>query len=129
MIVIACGGRKYFRRDFVWAALDAAHAKRPFSLLLQGGATGADEDAGAWAVDRGVTMACRPADWKALGNRAGPVRNAGMLAEAIKLAKGQIRDVGVIAFPGNRGTNGMVALARNAAVTVWQPKERAPAGA
>lgn len=129
MILIACGGRHYYRQAFVWAALDAAHAKRPITLLIQGGATGADEDAGAWAVDRGVTMACRPADWKALGDRAGPVRNAEMLAEAIQLAKGQIRDVGVVAFPGGRGTNVMVALARNAAVTVWQPKERAPAGA
>lgn len=42
MKVIVCGGRDYQDRDAVWAALDKAHAQRPLSMVIHGGARGAD---------------------------------------------------------------------------------------
>ena len=68
--------------------------------------------------DRGVPFDVYMADWKRLGRKAGPIRNQRMLVEG----KPDL----VVAFPGGKGTAGMVTLARNASVEVivvdsWAP--------
>jgi hypothetical protein len=53
-----------------------------------------------------------PADWERHGRKAGPIRNRTMLA----VGKPDL----VVAFPGRRGTEHMVAIARNANVPILE---------
>ncbi len=108
--VLVCGGRDFDDRAAVYATLDRLHADRPFGAMIAGGARGADTLAVEWAQNRGVPFDVYMADWEGLGRKAGPIRNQRMLVEG----KPDL----VLAFPGGKGTAGMVTLARNAGVDV-----------
>lgn len=110
MRVLVCGGRDFTDRDRVFRELDDLHVQKPITLVIHGGAKGADRSAEAWAMSRAVPFRRFLADWKTLGKGAGPVRNARMLADGKP-------DV-VVAFPGNRGTADMVRKAFAANVPV-----------
>lgn len=113
MKILVCGGRDFSDRDALFAALDAAHERRPIQVLIHGAARGADSLAGEWADERGVLSAAMKALWEKHGRKAaGPIRNRGMLL---------LRPDGVIAFPGGSGTADMVAAAREVDVPVWAP--------
>lgn len=112
MKVIVCGGRDFDNVSAVRHALTAAHAKRPITLLIEGGANGADKLAREWAKAEGVPCETVHADWKRYGPAAGPLRNSKML---------EYKPDAVIAFPGGRGTADMVRIARQAGVKVWEP--------
>jgi glutaredoxin 3 len=99
--VLVCGGRDYEDREHVFSVLDRLHARQPITLIIAGGARGADSFAKAWALTRGVLTSIKPADWARYGNRAGPVRNAEMLRDD----KPHL----VVAFPGGAGTRDSVA--------------------
>jgi len=111
-VIIVCGGRNYQDRERVFAALDRAHAKRRITLLVHGGAPGADTLAGEWAKERGVWVQVFEADWDRHGKAAGPMRNQAMLDAGCG---------GVIAFPGGSGTADMCRRAERAGVKVWRP--------
>jgi predicted Rossmann-fold nucleotide-binding protein len=109
--LLVCGGRNY--RD---AARVATELRRYIalptngkSIVITGGATGADELAKLWCYGNGVCVAEVPALWVWYGNVAGPVRNAAML-----LLEPNV----VLAFPGGKGTADMVRQARDAGVNV-----------
>jgi hypothetical protein len=110
MKVIACGGRAYEDDVIVDIVLDHLHRKTPVTLLIHGGATGADVLARSWAMRRGVPTDTYPAAWQHHGLAAGHIRNGWMLRE------GQ-PDL-VVAFPGGDGTADMVRQARGAGVPV-----------
>jgi hypothetical protein len=102
---LICGGRDFDD----WAMLDRAlsalilHPKA--AVIIHGAAHGADTLAAAWGKERKAAEVIPvPADWKAHGNAAGPIRNRRMLDE--------FRPDVVIAFPGGRGTADMVKQAR-----------------
>jgi len=109
--LIVCGGRDFADRDAAWAALDRVHAERGIREVIEGGARGADTLAGEWADARGVKRTTVAADWS-LGRKAGPIRNAAMIALAPD---------GLIALPGGRGTENCCAQATAAGITVWRP--------
>lgn len=111
MRVLVCGGRDFSDRDSAYRTLDAIHAETPISVIIEGGASGADRLAFQWASEgnRCGTLTF-DADWNALGKAAGPMRNWRMLN------KGK-PDV-VVAFPGGRGTADMVRRAKKAGVRV-----------
>jgi hypothetical protein len=115
--VLVCGGRDFADRDFVFRCLDRAHAKRPITLVISGGADGADALGEQWAQANRVHCAVVKALWNArdgsLDRSAGPKRNEAMLSLAPDA---------VIAFPGGNGTAHMVRVAMDANVTVWEPK-------
>lgn len=113
MRLLVCGGRDYNDRERLFAALDAAHAHKPVTLVIHGAAKGADTLAGEWADARGIPVQAYPADWKKLGLVAGPVRNERMLREG--------KPDGAVAFPGGNGTADMVRRAEAARVSVWHP--------
>lgn len=116
MILLVTGGRYYVNREAVFSALDRVHAKRPITVLVHGGAEGADALAEEWAVARGVRFrrfAVSKYEWIHYGKGAGPMRNARMLEEA--------KPAGVVAFPGGAGTADMVRRAHAAGITVWEP--------
>lgn len=100
MKVLVCGGRDFNDRRFVYNELDKRHAVTPISLLICGGARGADQLAQDWASYRRVACRVFNADWETHGRAAGPIRNQLMLDDGTP-------DL-VMAFPGNRGTADMV---------------------
>ena len=112
MKLLVTGGRNYDDEAAVYYALDALHAKRPITLLIEGGADGADKRCKAWAEMHGITVHTESANWKAHGRRAGPMRNAKMLT---------LVPDGVLALPGGIGTADMCKQALAAGLKVWKP--------
>jgi predicted polyphosphate/ATP-dependent NAD kinase len=119
MRVLVCGGRDYSRIDaFNWLEAnlrdEAAHALSCFnvtvSMIIHGGARGADEGSAQWAKSEDVKAIEFLADWKKHGRAAGPIRNQRMIDEG----KPDL----VIAFPGGRGTADMVSRARVAGIPI-----------
>lgn len=116
MKVLVCGGRDYTNRQFLFDVLDGVHSQTPISLVIEGGATGADRLARSWAIARGIAFQTFEANWKLYGGRAGPVRNAKMLRDG----KPDL----VVAFPGLLGTPHMVKIATDAGVRVLKTWEK-----
>jgi hypothetical protein len=106
--VLVCSGRDYSDRAAVYASLDSLHAEHSFTVLIAGGARGADTLAEQWAKDRGVPTEM---DWKGQGRAAGPICNERMLKEG--------RPDLVVAFPGGKGAANVVVQARAAGVRVF----------
>lgn len=119
MRVLVTGGRKYANQARVYAALDAVHAKHGITLIIEGGATGADRFARGWAIARGVPFETCEADWVRYGNAAGGIRNSQMLSDW--------KPEAVVAFKGNSGTADMVEKAVRAGVPVWDVPDQRPA--
>ena len=113
MRVIVTGGRDYADRARVFAALDTIHAETPIGCVVQGGARGVDEHADGWTEKSGARSVTLPADWKAHGKAAGPMRNQAMIDAGADL---------VVAFPGGRGTADCVRRARAAGIRVVEAK-------
>lgn len=113
--VLVCGGRDYGDRRAVYDILDRAHSVNPITLLICGGARGADQLAAGWAAYRSVPTKVFRADWEKHGRGAGPLRNQQMLTEGDP-------DL-VIAFPGGRGTADMARRAEAASVPVAYIKQ------
>ena len=108
MIVLVCGGRTYDDNIKLSAILDAYGPQ--ISLLIHGGARGADKLAGEWAERHGVPVRVFPANWDQQHSSAGPIRNQQMLDQG--------KPDMVIAFPGDRGTADMVKRAKIARIKV-----------
>lgn len=132
MRVLVCGGRDY---GWVDKANHIGHNQAEYDLmewelnnttnpehggkwsfeLICGMAFGADTMAYNWAKRHGITVHEFPANWHKYGKRAGYLRNKQMLDEG----KPDL----VIAFPGGKGTDMMVKLAKEANVEVIQIAE------
>ena len=108
MRLLVCGGRG-FADEPGFNRLMGTLIERP-SVVIHGGARGADRMAGRWALNHGIPAEVYEADWDRDGKAAGPIRNARMLAEG----KPDL----VLALPGGRGTADMVAKAEAAGVPV-----------
>ncbi len=104
--VIVCGGREYRDHQCVYRILNSELKNiddSSFFILIQGGATGADQLVRQWAIDKGIHCATVPALWGKFDKSAGPKRNRAMLL---------LQPTKVVAFPGGKGTRNMVELAR-----------------
>lgn len=115
--LLVCGGRDYTNRDKLFAVLDTLEKSVGIVGVMHGAAKGADSLARDWAVSRGKPHMSFPADWERNGKRAGPIRNARMLAEG--------RPTLVMAFAGGRGTADMVERSRKAGLMAWEVQEDA----
>lgn len=121
--MMVVGGREYKDQEFVFAILDSFHEAKPITTLIHGGARGADTLAGRWAEARGVSVEEFFADWEIYGRKAGPMRNARMIAEA--------RADALLVFPGGELTQDLKQRARLAGLPVYEPspaKELATTG-
>ncbi len=107
MRVLVCGGRYYRHPQKVYDALSDLDG---VSLVIEGGAQGADCFAAEWADETGTPHRQFNAAWNTHGRAAGPIRNKRMLDEG----KPDL----VVAFPGGRGTANMVRQARKRGVRV-----------
>ena len=110
MRLLVCGGRDFQAGDVFFQAMEAL----PFepSLIIQGGARGADTLAKNWAYQKGVHCAEIRAMWHIHHKSAGMKRNRAML---------QLRPDYVLAMPGGNGTDSMCDLATKQGVPVWRP--------
>lgn len=106
MRVLVCGGRDF--NDYP-KVIDVLEDIKP-SLIIHGAASGADTLGGMFAKGWSIPVEAYPADWKAHGKAAGPIRNKQMLVEG----KPDL----VVAFPGGRGTENMIKQATTAGVPV-----------
>lgn len=112
MRVLVTGGRDFSDRQYAWQVLNLAHLKRPITIVIEGGAAGADAMGRSWANKHGIEVATCDADWELYRGRAGLVRNAKMLREHHPQL--------VIAFKGGRGTAHMVRISLEAGIPVLQ---------
>ena len=99
MKVLVCGGRKYARRDLVYAGLDRLNAASRIALVIHGACTGADTLAGDWAAARGVPVADYPIE-----------AGEGGFARNLRMLEASQPDL-VVHFPGGNGTKHMRDLA------------------
>lgn len=109
MKLLVCGGRNYCDIAQIYTALDYLHHIHGISLLIAGGASGADTIGALWARQNNIPTRIFPADGST-GRGAGMPRNRRMLAEGTP-------DL-VVAFPGGRGTAQMVRIAKEAGIPV-----------
>ena len=112
MRVIVCGGRNFYDRDALDVALSAFNRKHPLTLVITGGARGADTLAETWAHQHGIHTCRIPALWDTHGKAAGGIRNSVMLT---------VDPEAVIAFPGGSGTADMVQRAMDEGLPIWKP--------
>jgi hypothetical protein len=105
--VVVCGSRDWTDAAAIADRLD----KLPWPFIIEGGAEGADNIAGNYAVRRGLPHATVPANWLRYGKRAGHLRNGWMLDLQPDL---------VIAFQrnGSRGTQNTIDEARRRGIPV-----------
>jgi hypothetical protein len=108
--VLVCGGRNYANWDLVVKTLAEIRRTKGITLLMHGGAPGADKLAGNWGQLANVPMEVFKADWAKHGRAAGPIRNQQMLDDG--------KPDMVVAFPGGRGTADMIRRAKAAGVKV-----------
>lgn len=101
MRIIVTGGRDYKDQKKVDEVLDLLFPE----LVIEGGATGADELARIWCMKNKVEGKTYRANWTAHGKAAGPIRNRQMVEEN--------PDAIVIAFPGGRGTQSCIEIAKS----------------
>jgi len=113
MRLLVCGGRDFENKLGLYAALDAVHRKKPITVLVHGGATGADRLAGLWASENKVRVEVYAADWDGQGKAAGPIRNQRMIDHG--------KPDAAVAFAGGSGTADMVRRLESAGIKVWQP--------
>ncbi len=107
--VIFCGSRHWTDEAVIGWYIDRLPAD---TVVLQGGARGADAIAKRLAEARGLPVEDFVAEWGRLGFKAGPVRNRRMLESGVDA-------VYAFRLPGHSpGTDDMVRIARAAHVSV-----------
>lgn len=112
MKILVCGGRKFSNRAKLEHVLFSVHEKRGITLIIEGGANGADRMAREWANQNGIPCVTEFADWNRYGKAAGPIRNGMMI-------KNHSPD-GVVAFAGGFGTADMIRQSKNAGIKVLE---------
>ncbi len=105
MKMLVCGGRAYqlTHDDFWWLGKWIDHYE--VTEVVHGNCSGADRDAGGYAMGMGLKVTPFPADWEQFGKSAGPMRNQEM---ADYCEPGDVCAV----FPGGKGTADMEKRAR-----------------
>lgn len=111
--IIVCGGRHYADYNHVCRVLWDLEKVRGRLFVRHGGGSGADALADTWCRETDHSVVPVFAEWNKFGKKAGPLRNAIMLAmkPPVKL---------VVAFPGGRGTADMVRKAKAAGIEVLE---------
>lgn len=98
MRLLVCGGRFFHDALRLNQVLNGI---ADVTVLIEGGADGADRLARKWAQRNRVPVESYPALWGVYGNGAGPIRNSLMLEQG--------KPDFYVAFPGGAGTADMVA--------------------
>jgi hypothetical protein len=112
--ILVCGSRTFEDAQFIWDVFRSQ--KDSDTVIIEGGACGADNHAQRWAKANKIPFEQYDADWGRYGRGAGPIRNKVMLDEG----KPDL----VLAFVDkpldkSRGTADMVKQARAAGVKTY----------
>ena len=75
MKVAVIGSRTYCDRNRIFEELTAFHSEKLISLIISGGAHGADSIAQDWAKMNNIEAQIFLPDWKKFGKSAGVIRN------------------------------------------------------
>lgn len=111
MKILICGGRDYINTEHLHSVLNELLQEFDGPVaIIHGNAKGADKLAGEYGKLYGYAVISVDANWDFYSKSAGHIRNYWML----KFCEPDL----VIAFPGGRGTAGMVEKARKAGVEV-----------
>jgi hypothetical protein len=111
MRVAVVGCRNYVDYARIAADLDRAREEWGDFTLVTGDAKGVDAAAVRWAKERGLPWVVYPADWNTHGLRAGPLRNAQIVADC---------DVVIAFWDGrSRGTASSISIAQKAGKKVF----------
>ena len=114
-ILIVCGGRD-FSEHFeehkeIEAVIQKFKLQKNNTVIMSGGARGADTIALEWAHDHEWNAMRVPAKWNDLGKSAGMCRNIEMLELAVRMHSSGDQVI-VLAMPGGIGTSAMVSYAK-----------------
>ena len=110
MIVLVCGGRDFTNKTAAFEVLDLIDKHTGISTVIQGEARGADTLGRQWAEERKRVIESFPADWEKHGKSAGYRRNTQMIERLISW-RDLGYDIGVVVFPGGKGTQHTLDLA------------------
>lgn len=89
------------------------------TMMVLGGAGGADEFAREFAVTFRVSHTVIYPDWPRYGASAGPIRNGAMVNFALRQqCRSGTRNVLLAAFPGGRGTASMIRICQGLGIRV-----------
>lgn len=115
-ILIVCGGRNFcdtlFEKDCIEQTIAKFKLQKNNTVIMSGGARGADTIALEWAHANEWNAMRVPAKWGDMGRSAGMARNLEMLELAVRMhAEGS--QVIVLAMPGGVGTSGMVSFTKS----------------
>lgn len=104
-------GTRTARLEDTKAAINACPWSDDVTVVVSGGARGADAHGELWAEARGLPVERFPANWREHGKAAGPIRNSEMAAKA---------DALIAVWDGqSRGTADMIVKAERAGLTVF----------
>ena len=111
--LLVCGDRYWNDRSAIHSVLSTL--KDEISLVITGGATGADTLAHQVALELNLPTKVFPADWAKYGRAAGPIRNRQMLTEG--------QPTCLLAFHNDlttsRGTKNMILQAQKSHLSCW----------
>ena len=118
-ITIVTGGRDYDDRSTLAAALKKSNP----TIVVQGGARGADLIADEWAHANECMCLRVPARWASEGRKAaGPLRNHRMLGIAVAIARALGAEIEMLHCPGGTGTAHCVGVAKRYYVELTEVK-------
>lgn len=75
MRVAVIGSRTFKNKEKLFEELERFHLEKSISLIISGGALGADSLAQEWAESNNIKTQIFLPDWKKLGKSAGVIRN------------------------------------------------------
>lgn len=112
-VVAITGGRDFDDYEHLKRVLDANHRQQGITVLRNGGMTGADALSSRWAYENQVDTECFGPKWGTHGRAAGPLRSRRMLGSSY-FSHADL----LVAFPGGRGTDAAVGIAREMNIPV-----------
>lgn len=127
--LLVFGGRDYDNSTLLTVLLDHVHAERNVTLLIEGGARGADRLARRWALSRGIPVETYEADWDNLDRVGAVIRRNEKTGKFYDAAAGGRRNQRMIddgrpdvavAFPGGAGTDDMLRRLKKTQIEVIQ---------
>ena len=113
MRVLVCGGRDFNDSNLLYDTLSDLHRRTPITMIIEGGASGADTLAHCWGKDFSQVKTFK-ADWDKYGRSAGPIRNKQMLDEG----KPDLVVYFHLDLDSSKGTKDMVTRATKAGIPV-----------
>jgi hypothetical protein len=75
MKLAVVGSRDFNDYDLLKSKLDSIHKRKPITLIVSGGARGADSLSERWAKENNIETLIFIPDWNRFGKRAGFLRN------------------------------------------------------